>query len=171
MRHFFTLAKTALLLIVLLSGCVHGTSPKEEPDEIKSLSNRTDVNHYYLKQSDETIDYANKTTSYLGTVQDQLSALGTAIESGDDAATISLTNNLIAEGLIQQNFKAPDPFTQLPDLHHSYVVALQELQEANEQVDFEDQQLHYGYAQLTLTLWSREYESLIADYGIKAEEE
>uniref|UniRef100_UPI0006D1BE2F hypothetical protein n=1 Tax=Bacillus sp. JCM 19041 TaxID=1460637 RepID=UPI0006D1BE2F len=89
MKQFSTLAKATLLLFVILSGCVHGTSPKEEPDKVKGQSNRTDVNHYYLKQSDETEKYANITETYLGTVQDQLSALGTSIESGDKTTAIT----------------------------------------------------------------------------------
>lgn len=158
----------SIIILCLLCSCVNGNSPAEQPAEIKGMSNRLDVNHLKVEQTPELEEFATKTKGYLGDIQEELTQLGHLLETGDKHAAVTLNESLINKSKQWDQQHAPELFSDLQDLHHSYYVTLQELQDALNQNDVNDQQLHYGYSVLTIRLFSVEFQSLIEQYGIKA---
>ncbi|MFS0786729.1 hypothetical protein ABC345_10160 [Shouchella sp. 1P09AA] len=156
------------VLCLLMTACVDGNTPQAQDDEIKKLSNRQDVNHYKLEQTPESEAYAYEISTYLGTIFPYFSDLGKNIE-GHSAKASEQTSELIAHAESFETSQPVEPFNELIDLHHSYLVALQELDHAIANEDLNDERLHYSYATLTARLYAMEYQSLLSEYGIKAE--
>lgn len=142
----------------------------KQSDEVKGMSNRLDVNHLKVEQTSELEQYASEVKVYLGQIQTDLTQLGHLLDLGDLYTAIAYNQSLINKGEQLELLQTPEVFKDLQDLHHSYYVALQELQEALDQQDTNDQQLHYGYSVLTMRLFSVEFQSLIEDFGIKSHE-
>ncbi|AIC94536.1 hypothetical protein [Shouchella lehensis] len=167
MTRLFKVCTTFMMVVLLATGCVQGQTPQKQSDDIKKLSNRQEVNHVKLEQTTESEWYATNIEAYLGTVYSLLPALETEVENGSQGAQRQL-DTLLTEAETFESIPPVEPFHTLKDLHHSYLIALQELAAAK---DVNDARLHSSYATLTIRLYAMEYQSIAAENGIKAKKD
>ncbi|GAF23890.1 hypothetical protein JCM19047_3740 [Bacillus sp. JCM 19047] len=164
MTRLFKVCVTFILVVLVATGCVQGHTPQKQSEDIKKLSNRQDVNHIKLEQTTESEVYATEIETYLGSVYSLLPGLGTEVDNGIHGGVNQL-DTLLTKAEEFEAIPSVEPFHKLKDLHHSYLVALEELDAAK---DENDARLHYSYATLTIRLYAMEYQSLAAENGIKA---